>query len=174
MVSKEVIRVKHAPDMNLSEAVRHFAFLLSEQNVKFVQGKKSQQHANLKRDIEEFSGGLIENPNDGNNMRKGNDGGDDCDAGDDYDAGDADENDTTVSASSVTANAALAMFRKSKSFKTKSKTSASDVGIIDQYERNRVLHAAERCLAWAHDPARTAVPGAENVTDDQVFSRAID
>merc|ERR1719174_1080212 len=65
MVSKEVIRVQHAPDMNLPQTVRHFTFLLSAQ------------------------------------------------------------------------------------------------------DRKRVLHAAKRCLAWARDPARAAVPGAEKLTNNQ-------
>jgi len=27
------------------------------------------------------------------------------------------------------------------------------------------------CLAWAHDPARIVVPGAEHMTEDQVWVR---
>ena len=158
MVSKEVIRVKHAPDMDLSDAVRHFTFLLSEQNVTFVQGTKSQNHANLKREIEEFAGGIetgVAISEDKGNL---NDAGDDCDTSD---AHDADEN-NTVAASTVTANASLAMFRQ---FKT---THGESVDPITQFDRKRVMHAATRCLAWARDPARAPVPGAENLTNDQV------
>ena len=40
--------------------------------------------------------------------------------------------------------------------------------IIDEYARNILIEQAKRCLAWAHDPDRAAVPGAENMTEDQV------
>ena len=55
MVSKEVIRVKHAPDMNFMESVRHFTFLLSKKNLKFVNGGKAQEPKNLASKIEGFS-----------------------------------------------------------------------------------------------------------------------
>ena len=34
-----------------------------------------------------------------------------------------------------------------------------------------MIEQAKRCLAWAHDPARTVVPGAEDMTKDQVRVR---
>ena len=34
-----------------------------------------------------------------------------------------------------------------------------------------MIEQARRCLAWAHDQARTVVPGAENMTEDQVRVR---
>merc|ERR1711939_1217910 len=47
------------------------------------------------------------------------------------------------------------------------KGAQGDADPIDNYERTEVINKAERCLAWAHDPARAAVPGAENMTNDQ-------
>merc|ERR1712037_793932 len=44
---------------------------------------------------------------------------------------------------------------------------SNDVDIIDEYSRNILIEQAKRCLAWAHDPARTRVPGAEDMTKDQ-------
>merc|ERR1719247_3367420 len=44
---------------------------------------------------------------------------------------------------------------------------SKDVDVIDKYSRNILIEQAKRCLAWAHDPARTAVPGAEDMTKDQ-------
>merc|ERR1719247_3515648 len=44
---------------------------------------------------------------------------------------------------------------------------SKDVDIIDAYSRNILIEQAKRCLAWAHDPARTVVPGAEDMTKDQ-------
>merc|ERR1711881_666639 len=55
MVSREVLRVKHAPDMNFMESVRHFTFLLSKENLKFVNGGKAQEPKNLASKIEGFS-----------------------------------------------------------------------------------------------------------------------
>ena len=43
--------------------------------------------------------------------------------------------------------------------------------IIDEHSRNILIEQAKRCLAWAHDPARTVVPGAEDMTKDQVRVR---
>merc|ERR1712210_371622 len=34
-------------------------------------------------------------------------------------------------------------------------------------DRNEVIDKATRCLAWANDPARPVVPGAEAMTNDQ-------
>ena len=42
MVSKEVLRVKHAPDMNFLETVSHLTFLLSKPNLQFVKGKTTR------------------------------------------------------------------------------------------------------------------------------------
>ena len=49
-----------------------------------------------------------------------------------------------------------------------SQLKSKDVEIIDESARNRLIEQAKSCLAWAHDPARTVVPGAENMTKDQV------
>merc|ERR1719182_1364083 len=43
---------------------------------------------------------------------------------------------------------------------------SEDVDIIDENARNILIEQAKRCLAWAHDPARTPVPGAEDMTKD--------
>ena len=37
----------------------------------------------------------------------------------------------------------------------------SDLNHISKNERNILIAKAKRCLAWAHDPARTVVLGAE-------------
>merc|ERR1719198_622074 len=55
MLSKEVLKVKDAPDMSLMESVRHFTFLLSEKNLNFVNGKQSKTPDKLEAEIEEFS-----------------------------------------------------------------------------------------------------------------------
>merc|ERR1719247_302624 len=41
------------------------------------------------------------------------------------------------------------------------------VDTIDESARNILIGQAKCCLAWAHDPARTVVPGAEDMTKDQ-------
>ena len=55
MVSKEVLRVKRAPNMNLMEAVRHCLYLLSEENLQIVKGKTPKDPENLERRILRFS-----------------------------------------------------------------------------------------------------------------------
>mgnify|MGYP003330309990 CR=1 FL=1 len=50
-----------------------------------------------------------------------------------------------------------------------SQLNSEDAVIIDTPARNILVEQAKRCLAWAHDPDRAAVPGAENMTKDQVM-----
>ena len=52
--------------------------------------------------------------------------------------------------------------------KHKNKDKSKHVDIIDESDRNILIEKAKRCLAWAHDPARTVVPGVEDMTKDQV------
>merc|ERR1719247_3811515 len=47
------------------------------------------------------------------------------------------------------------------------KRKSEDVDVMDKYSRNTLIEQAKRCLEWAHDPARTPVPGAEDMTKDQ-------
>lgn len=146
MVSNDVIQVKDAPDMNLLEAVRHFTFLLSEQNFEFVKGTKPKGDDNLKREIEAFSTDIgdalaadleaVKNA---------------CDT----------EDSIQQLPSTLTANAATAMFQKY------SKDGVSKWKPIDQDDHDYVIVKARDCLAWARDPLRAAVPGAENITNDQ-------
>ena len=42
---------------------------------------------------------------------------------------------------------------------------------INKKDRDRVIDKARRCLAWAHDKERPAVPGADAMTNDQVRAR---
>ena len=55
MVSTQILRVKHASNMDLLEAVRHCTFLLSEENLQFVRGKKSGKQEDLRRSVNGFS-----------------------------------------------------------------------------------------------------------------------
>ena len=166
LLSKEVIRVKDAPDMNLLETVRHFTFLLSKKNLQFVKGGKSKKPKNLAGTIEGFSKTIQQAlathysqereehaavvSDDLQNSQNSLD----------------TENPTDVQHSSArTADVATAMFRESN---RKRKQSVSQMSPINIKDRNCVIEKARRCLAWAHDPARPVVPGAEAMTNDQV------
>ena len=71
-----------------------------------------------------------------------------------------------------TAAVASAMFRESNGGRESShKSSVSQMRPIKIKDRNHVIAKAIRCLEWAHDPARPVVPGAENMTKDQVRVR---
>ena len=54
MVSNEVLRVKHAPQMNLLESVRHFTFLLSEENLQYASGNKAKLYEALEQEVDGF------------------------------------------------------------------------------------------------------------------------
>ena len=54
MVSNEVLRVEHAPFMSLLESVRHFAFLLSDDNLQYVSGNKSKLHGAIAHEVDSF------------------------------------------------------------------------------------------------------------------------
>merc|ERR1712032_1411947 len=132
-------------DMNFMETVRHFTFLRSKQNLKYVNKRKLKDHGVLKREIEEFSKKIQEalatyNPI----ILYSNDG---------------------LTSLDSTASIATKMLQESKL--PKEKGVKNDADPINKNDRNRVINKAERCLAWAHDPERAAVPGAENMTKDQ-------
>ena len=154
MVSKDVIQVKDAPDMNLMEAVRHFTFLLSEKNLQSVNhGTKSRDHDKLLREVEAFSEEIQEalatyNPETLTVTTSSEDSGQD------------------LSSSPLTATAASRMFEQSRT-RAKGGKSAYD-SPIDDIDRHIVIERATCCLGWAHDPVRLPVQGAENMTNDQV------
>ena len=146
MVSREVLRVKHAPDMNFMESVRHFTFLLSKTNLEVDTTKRElKDHEVLKREIEEFSEKIQE-------------------ALATYNSTTLHFNDGLTSLDD-TASIATKMLQESKLLQKRGPKGDADP--INNYDRNRVINKAERCLAWAHDPERAAVPGAENMTNDQ-------
>ena len=141
--------------MNLLEAVRHITFLLSEANLKFVKGENSKEHEHLEREIEGFSKDIekgLATPkpsvvsNDAKHLR------------------DDDDSSQPQSACAVTADAASSMFHENK-------IEPRDVEPIDKNARDIAIDRTKRCLEWAHDPARPAVPGAENLTNAQVWQQ---
>ena len=145
MVSKKVLRVKDAPDMSLLEAVRHFTFLLSEENLQFVRGGKSKDREHLEREIDGFS----EHVQDG--LAKYN----------------KPQHHRKQSSIALTADAAKDMYQEYRLHKMKRKN-GGDAELINDLDRDQLIDTAKRCLAWAHNPARAVVPGTENVTNDQV------
>ena len=167
MTSEEVIRVKHAPDMNFMEAVRHFTFLLSKENLNFVNGQQCKdsetlhdaysRYSKLKDEIVGFSEEIQEA------LKK-------------YYPDHCEEQTHVVSsdltlaptATTHTANAATAMAQESKSLKEDSENSVYNVAPINKTARDLVIDKAIRSLAWAHDEERQQVPGASQITNDQV------
>ena len=57
------------------------------------------------------------------------------------------------------------------SIHTKRDCVAADQDPISEIDRKRVINKAKRCLEWAQDSDRPPVPGAANMTDDQVTVR---
>ena len=167
MTSEEVIRVKHAPDMNFMEAVRHCTFLLSENNLEFANGRKSKEPNALVREVEAcsetieqalatYSSGQRESPTT-------------IASDDDPKAPLNAEKPLRVRHSSrLTADVATEMFRESRS-RRKSKNAVPDMLPIDEEEQDYVIDKARRCVTWAHDPTRPPMPGAGAMTNDQVF-----
>ena len=51
---------------------------------------------------------------------------------------------------------------------TETNTDTSHLHPISEIEKKRVINKAKRCLQWAQDADRPPVPGAANMTDDQV------
>ena len=51
---------------------------------------------------------------------------------------------------------------------TETNTDTSQLHLISKIEKKRVINKAKRCLQWAQDADRPRVPGAENMTNDQV------
>ena len=147
MVSKQVLRIKHASNMGLLEAVRHCTFLLSEENLQFVQGKKFKKQENLRRSINVFSTDIETSLAEYSSSRRR----------------DTTSTQTDDAAPNQTANAATTMFRQSKR-----DSAFSGIRPIDEIDRTIMIEKAKMCLEWAHDPSRAAVPGAENMTDNQV------
>ena len=145
MLSKEVIRVKDAPDMNLIEGVRHFTFLLSEKHLEFVNGRKTKEPENIAREIEAFSGEIQQVL--------------------------ATHYSHIRHSSMRTANVATEMLRESR---RKSKNAVNRMLPINKKDRDRVIDIARRCLRWAHDPMRPVVARAEAMTNDQVCRLACD
>merc|ERR1712048_42166 len=131
--------------MNFMETVRHFTFLLSKKNLQFVNKRKLKDHEVLKREIEEFSRKIQE-------------------ALATYNSATIHFNDG-LTPLDHTASIATKMLQESKSLPKKGPKGDADP--INKSDRNKVINKAERCLAWAHDPEREAVPGAENMTNEQ-------
>ena len=157
MVSQEVLRVKHAPDMNFMEAVRHLAFLLSEQNLKFIMRKKSRAQEILEREIDRFTEDLdalttIEShsPREEREVVV-------CTRSSRLSV----SGEMVPSVTVVTAGVAMQMQQKSKASKKRLQP-------INQLDRGILVAKAANCLDWARDPARVAVHGAANVTTEQV------
>ena len=71
-------------------------------------------------------------------------------------------------ASVSTADEAIAMFQENSSPSSPNGARKSLVETIAKDDRIKVIDRAKRSLAWSRDPARQPVPGAENMTDDQV------
>jgi len=139
MRSNDILRVKHAPDMNLLETVRHFTYLLSKQNIQSIKMHAHKEYENLKREIKELSqDAMAENIMHGVEVNK---------AGDQHMLHDC----------SFTAKSAAQMLRE----RTPKLTA------IGKYNRNKVFDKATRCLEWARDHARPSIPGAESMTNDQ-------
>ena len=193
MMSKEVLRVKDAPDMNLLETVRHFSFLLSKKTLKFINGEKSKSGESLECEIEEFSAQIQEDLakyySEQHKEQK---------VEVSIDPENFPDNATSapveaLSSSARTANAATAMFEESASRKADSENGVADIDPITKKQQDVVIDKARcltltltltlifililtltltltsRSLAWAHDPDRPAVPGAEQMTNDQVW-----
>ena len=167
LLSKEVIRVKDAPDMNFMESVRHFTFLLSEQNLEFVNGRKSKKTNILAREIEDFSETIQQALATFNSNQ--------CEhptttiASKDLERSSSTENTSHIRHSSArTADVASAMFRESRSRRSQRHKSLSQLHPISESDRDRIIDRARRCLAWAYDPARAPVPGAESMNNEQV------
>ena len=73
------------------------------------------------------------------------------------------------SACKLTANATKAMFDECKELNSQRKKRVPGLDPIHNNERKIVIDKAKRSLAWARDPGRAVVPGAENMTEDQVW-----
>jgi len=152
MMSKEVLKVKHAPDMSLMASVTHFTFLLSEKNLDFVHGERSKTPIKLEAEIEEFAKSAFfpkEKPNAENS----------CD----------DENAFKASSesSSCTANAAAEIFRKTSIQRKRSERGIRVMDAIGKNDRDILINKAKRSLAWAQDPDRPDIDGAEEMTHDE-------
>ena len=153
--------------MNFMESVRHFTFLLSEQNLEFVNGRKSKEPNALVREIEDFSETIqqalatyysnqCERPTT-------------IIAPNDLERSLITENPLHARHSSArTADVASVMFRESRSRRSQRDNSLSQPVPISESDRDRVIDRARRCLAWAYDPARAPVPGAESMNNEQV------
>ena len=144
MVSNEILRVKHAPDMSLVESIRHFTFLLSDENLNYVKGGKAATASNLKKRMQRFNTKTEESFSRYSSASE-------------------------APASPLTINAVTKMFKDSAV--RKSSNASFGLKPIDKIDRHIVNDKAEMSLAWAHDPARPVVPGAENMTNDQVRLR---
>ena len=155
MVSKETLRVKHAPDMSFLETVSHLTFLLSKPNLQFVKGKRSKRHETLVSEIKKFA-------------RKQKDKLSPKSPKSPKSEQEDEKSDHGVSACTITANAAAKMFEELRQREDSSPRDVPRVSHIRKGQLKQLIKKAKRCFAWAHDPARVAMPGAENVTNDQV------
>ena len=75
------------------------------------------------------------------------------------------DDDIQTSASISSSNTSLTMPENARD----SDASRRRVDSISEIDRKRVVSKAKRCLEWAQDPERPAVPGAEQMTQDQVW-----
>merc|ERR1719174_1325843 len=140
MVSQEMLRVKHAPDMGLVESIRHLTFLLSDENLQYVKRGKVTTESNLKKRIHRFNTKTEEMFS-------------------------TFSSEAQAPPSSATIDAVTTMFNDSVA--RKASNASFDLKPIDKIDRHIVNDKAQSSLAWAHDPARPVVPGSENMTKDQ-------
>jgi len=142
MASKEVLRVRDAPDMDLMESVRHFTFLLSEQNLKNVNKKKKcKSTKDIKIEVKGFSKQI--------------------------ESAIAEKKPQIMhreSASTLTAYEVTKMVQKSKLLQRRSNVDAFDIKPINKNERAIVIDKARRSLMWANDPERMTIDGAKDMT----------
>ena len=167
LLSKEVIRVKDAADMNLMESVRHFTFLLSKKNLDFVCGRKNKDRNTLEREIEAFSQTIQDTltTHHGDNFKRPT-----TAASNDDPIASLNTANPSYSrhATIVTADVATGMFREFAAVR-KSQKAAPKMIAIDKENRDRVIYKARRCLARTYDPARPPTPAGGAMTDDQAF-----
>ena len=68
----------------------------------------------------------------------------------------------------LTADAVIRMTQKLSS-KSRRKKRLLNINPLTVTERDILLDTVQRCIEWAHDPARLEAPGAEQMSNDQVW-----
>ena len=168
MLSKDVLRVKDAADMNLLETVRHFTFLLSEKNLLFVRGRKLAKVKKMKQYVEEFSKSIKHGLAAYKDERRQEQ---TLERSISMDTSGKEDSAKLPASPTSTANAATRMMQEHRLRRENGGNDISVAAPISKAARKKVILKARRCLAWAHDPARPAIRGAANMTNDQVCRR---